>query len=314
MKNSLFLGIDISKDWIDAHIVPTGETWHIARTPEELNAWIATLPAGITQAVMEATGKYEMIVAALLTDTGIPTAIVNPRQVHDFASAKGVLAKTDKLDARSIAQFAEAIKPPSRPLSSQQQAELKELVTRRRQLVDARTAEENRLERVYSARIQKDIRAHIHWLSKRIATTENHLSILVKESPLWCEKQRILTQTCGVGSVTAFTLLAELPELGAIDRRKIASLTGVAPFTKSSGKWRGKSSIKGGREPVRRVLYMACSSAIQHNPVIACYYQNLQDRGKPTMVAKVACMHKLLTILNARIRDAFYGHSFPILA
>ena len=314
MNDSLFLGIDISKEWIDAHLYPTGETWHVERTTKEINAWIASLPSGITLAVMEATGRFETLVAALLVNTGIDTAIVNPRQVRDFASAMGILAKTDTLDARVIAQFAAAIKPTPRQLPSSQEAELKEFVIRRRQLINAATSEKNRLGRAYNKRIQKDIESHLRWLAKRIEDIEDQIDTLIKNSPVWCAKQHILTSICGVGAVTAFTLLAELPELGKLDRRKIASLSGLAPFTHTSGKWRGKSIVKGGREPVRRVLFMACKSAVRHNHVIAEYYQKLIGRGKAPRVALTACMRKLLTILNARIRDAFYVTTHPLLA
>jgi transposase len=314
MNDSLFLGIDISKEWIDAHLYPTGTTWHVERTAKDINAWIASLPNGITLAVMESTGRFETLVAALLIDSGIDTAIVNPRQVRNFASALGVLAKTDKLDARVIAQFAAMMKPTPRQLPSTQEAELKEFVTRRRQLVEAATAEKNRLGTTYNKQVQKDIESHLRWLKKRTKDIEAHIATLIKNSPVWCAKKDILTSTCGVGAVTAFTLLAELPELGKLDRRKIASLSGLAPFTHTSGKKRGKSAVQGGREPVRRVLFMACKSAVHYNPIIAEFYQKLIARGKLYRVAMTACMRKLLTMLNARIRDAFYDTSHQLLA
>ena len=314
MNDSLFLGIDISKEWIDAHLYPTDTTWHVERTAKDINAWIASLPSGITLTVMEATGRYETLVAALLVDAGIDTAIVNPRQVRDFASALGILAKTDTIDARVIAQFAAAIKPTPRQLPSTQEAELKEFVTRRRQLIDTATSEKNRLSKAYNKRVQKDIESHLRWLEKRIKDIEDQIASLIKNSPVWCTKKTILISTCGVGEVTAFTLLAELPELGKLDRRKIASLSGLAPFTHTSGKWHGKSSVRGGREPVRRVLFMACKSAIRHNRIIAEFYQKLIARGKVYRVALTACMRKLITILNARIRDAFFDTAHPLLA
>ena len=314
MNAFLFLGIDISKEWIDAYLQPTGQKWHMERTPQGIATWISSLPSGITLAVMEATGGFEILVAALLVEKGIPTSIVNPRQIHNFASALGTRAKTDELDARMIAQFAAAIKPVPRQLPSGQEAELKELVTRRRQLIETATAEKNRLGMVSNKRVRKSVESHLRWLARQIGDIEDQITTLIKNSSVWCTKQQILTSTCGVGNVTAFTLLAELPELGTLDRRKIASLSGLAPFTHTSGKWRGKSFVQGGREPIRRALFMASQCAIRFNPVIGGFYQNLINRGKPHRVAHTACMRKLLTILNARIRDTFYANSQPLFS
>ena len=307
MNDSLFLGIDISKEWIDAYLEPTGETWHVERTPHALTSWIAALPAGISLAVMEATGGFEAIVAALLVEAGIPTAIINPRQVRNFASAQGTRAKTDTLDARVIARYAQVMKPAPRPLPSDQQRELGELVARRRQLVETATAEKNRLAVITNARVRKSIKAHLRWLARQIEDLEDQITTLIKHSPVWYAKQQILVSMCGVGPVTAFTLLAELPELGTLGHRQIAALAGLAPFTHQSGKWRGRSFIQGGREPVRRVLFMASKSAVHHNPVLSEFYQRLIARGKVKLVAKTACMRKLITILNALIRDSFYA-------
>jgi len=311
---SLNLGIDISKEWIDAYLLPEGETWHVDRTPHALTSWISHLPAGITLAVMEATGGFETIVAALLTDAGIPTAIVNPRQIRDFASALGTRAKTDAIDARVIARFAEAVKPTPRPLPSEQQAELGELVARRRQLVETSTAEKNRLATVHNPLVRRSIQTHIRWLSKQTKDIEDRIKNLIKNSPVWYAKKKILTAECGVGDVTAFTLLAELPEMGMLSRRQAASLAGLAPFTHASGKWRGKSFIQGGREPVRQVLYMCINSAVRFNPVISEFYHRLIAQGKEKRVARTACMRKLLTILNAMIRDNFIAPPNPLPA
>lgn len=307
MNDSLYLGIDISKEWIDAYLEPSGESWHVERTPRALASWIAALPSSISLAVMEATGGFEAIVAALIVEAGIPTAIINPRQIRGFASAQGTRAKTDTLDARMIARYAQVMKPAPRPLPSDQQRELGELIARRRQLVETATAEKNRLAIVANARIRKNIEAHLRWLAKQINDLEDLITTLIKNSPVWYAKQQILLSVCGVGPVTASTLLAELPELGTLGHRQIAALVGLAPFTHQSGKWRGRSFIQGGREPVRRVLFMGIKSAVRHNPVLSEFYQRLNARGKLKLVSEVACMHKLITILNALIRDSFYA-------
>ena len=314
MNDSLYVGIDVSKEWIDAYLYPTGETWHVERTPKDITSWITSLPSGITLAVMEATGGFEALVAALLVEAGIPTAIVNPRQVRDFASALGTRAKTDELDARVIAKFAEAIKPAPRQLPSNQQAELGELVTRRRQLVDASTAEKNRLGVVTNKRIRKSIESHLRWLARQIENIEDQIRTLIKNSPIWYAKRQVMISNKGVADKTAFVLLGDLPELGMLNRRKISALSGVAPITRTSGKWHGKSFIQGGRESVRRALFMACRSAVRFEPVISEFYQRLIARGKEPKVAHTACMRKLLTILNAQIRDAFYANTQPLSA
>jgi len=310
----MYVGIDISKGWIDAYLDPTGETWHVERTPQGIAAWITLLPSGITLAVMEATGGFEILVASLLVNAGIPTAIVNPRQIRDFASALGTLAKTDELDARVIARFAAAIKPVPRQLPSNQQAELGELVARRCQLVETSTAEKNRLATVTYQRVRKSIETHLRWLARQIEDIEDQIKTLIETSPIWYATKQVLITNKGVGDKTAFVLISDLPELGLLNRRKIAALSGVAPFTRTSGKWRGKSFTQGGRESVRRALFMACRSAIRFNPVIREFYQNLIARGKEPLVAHTACMRKLLTILNAQVRDTVYANSQPLPA
>jgi transposase len=306
MDDSLYLGIDISKEWIDGYLEPAGESWHAERTPQALASWIAALPSGISLAVMEATGGFEAIVAALLVEAEIPTAIINPRQIHSFASAQGTRAKTDTLDARVIARYAQVMKPVPRPLPSDQQRELCELVARRRQLVETATAEKNRLAAITNTRVRKSIESHLRWLARQLEDIEDQITTLIKNSPVWHAKLQILTSLCGVGPITAFTLLAELPELGTLGHKQIAALAGLAPFTHQSGKWRGRSFIQGGREPVRRVLFMGIKSAVRHNPVFSEFYQRLISRGKLKSVAKTACMRKLITILNAMLRDSFY--------
>ena len=307
MSESLYIGIDISKEFIDVYLLPTGETWHIERTDEALSAWINELPDGICLAVMEATGGLEFPVAAHLNNAGIAAAIINPRQIRDFAGAMGTRAKTDALDAKVIAHFAEALKPAPRPWPSEQQTELRNLIVRRRQLVEARAAEKNRRSACSDRFIGKTIDKHISWLTKQIVILDQHIVTLVKNSPSWRIQKEILTAQKGVGDTTAHILLAMMPELGTLSGKKIASLAGLAPFTHTSGKWKGKSFISGGREPIRAALYMAVRSARIHNPVIANFYNNLIQKGKDKSLVRTACMRKLLTILNALIRDHFYA-------
>jgi len=307
MNDSLHLGIDVSKEWIDAYLEPTRESWHVERTPQALASWITGLPSGISLAVMEATGGFEAIVAALLVEAGIPTAIINPRQVRNFASAQGTRAKTDVLDARVIARYAKVMNPAPRQLPSDQQRELGELVARRRQLVETATAEKNRLSVTTNSHVRKSIETHLRWLARQIEDLEDQITTLIKSSPVWYAKHQILLSVCGVGPVTASTLLAELPELGTLGHKQIAALAGLAPFTHQSGKHRGRSFIQGGRETVRRALFMSIKSASRHNSIISEFYNRLIGRGKVKLVAKTACMRKLITILNALIRDSFYA-------
>ncbi len=251
--------------------------------------------------VVEATGGYESLVSSHLAAAGLPLAVVNPRQVREFARASGRLAKTDRIDAQVLAAFAEAIRPALRPLKDEATRELEALVTRRRQLVAMVTTEKNRLPGVPKA-LRRDIKAHIEWLEQRIRDTDNQLKLRVKSSALWRVKDDLLRSVPGVGHISAFTLLANLPELGSLSRRQIAALVGVAPFNRDSGTLHGKRTVWGGRAPVRAVLYMAAVSAMRCNPVIRTFYQRLTNAGKPPKVALTACMRKLLTILNAIIR------------
>jgi transposase len=299
----LYLGIDLSKEWLDAHLLPTGKTWHVSTEPVELEAWVAQLPAELTLVVMEATGGLEATVAGLLARRGLAVAIVNPRQVRDFAKAMGILAKTDKLDARAIALFAERVRPEPRPLKDEQQQELDELLTRRRQLVEALTAEKNRLSQARGKAVRASVQAHIDWLERQIKKVEERLDTLIKASPLWLAREDLLRSTPCIGPGAARALLADLPELGRLKRRQISSLVGVAPFLHQSGKWKGQSFCSGGRAAVRTALYMAVVSGLRFNPVIKEFYQRLTARGKRPKVALVACMRKLLTILNAMVRE-----------
>jgi transposase len=229
--------------------------------------------------------------------------VVNPRQIRDFARATGHLAKTDALDARVIALFAEAVRPPARPLPDAQAQALGELVARRRQLVDMLGAEANRRRLVRDPQLQRRIAAHIRWLERALEDLETDLHDTIRASPVWRETEDLLRSVPGIGPITAFTLIADLPELGRLTRRKIAALVGVAPFNRDSGTLRGRRMVTGGRAPVRRVLYMATVTATRRNPAIAAFYQRLRAAGRPAKVALTAAMRKLLTILNAILRD-----------
>jgi len=301
--HALFLGIDLSKAWLDAHLLPTGQTWHVATEPAALEAWIDQLPQGLTLIVMEATGGLETTVAALLAERGLPVAIVNPRQVRDLAKSMGILAKTDKLDARTIALFAERIKPTPRPLRDEQQQELDELLARRRQLVQTLAGEKNRLAQARGKAVLASVQALIDWLERQIKKVDARLDTMIKASPLWRAREDLLKSAPCIGPGTARTLVADLPELGTLKRRQITALVGVVPFTRQSGKWKGKSFCSGGRAAVRAALYMAALTGIRFNPVLKEFYQRLIARGKPHKVAMVACMRKLLTILNTMVRE-----------
>jgi len=273
-------------------------------TPAGLAGLVARLQhLGPRLVVLEATGGYEIPVAAALASAGVPVAVVNPRQIRDYARATGQLAKTDALDARLMALFAEAVQPEVRPLPTPEAQALGDLVTRRRQLVDMLGAERNRHHQARDLRLQRRIATHIRWLTKALAEIEADLATRIRSSPIWRERDNLLHSVPGVGDITAYTLIADLPELGHLDRRKIAALVGLAPFNRESGHWRGRRMIAGGRPAVRSVLYMATLTAVRFNPAIAHFYQRLTAAGRPKKVALTAAMRKLLTILNAMLRD-----------
>jgi transposase len=303
MSDLLYLGIDLSKDWFDAHLLPTGQKWHIDAKPAALEAWVNQLPPNLTLAVMEASGGLETTVAALLAERRLPVAVVNPRQVRNFAIAIGFLAKTDPIDAHAIALFAERVRPTPRPLKTEEQQELDEVLARRRQLVQTLAGEKNRLGQARSKAVRISLQAHIGWLERQIKKVEEQIDTMIKASPLWREREDLLQSTPCIGPATARTLVAELPELGTLGRRQIAALTGVAPYQRQSGKWKGKSFCSGGRAAVRSMLYMAALTGTRFNPVLKEFYQRLIACGKAHKVAMVACMRKLLTILNAMARD-----------
>ncbi len=298
-----YVGIDVSKTQLEVCVLPAKQHW-VATNDEsgrqELTQRLAAL--GPALIVLEATGGFESAVVGTLAVAGLLPVVVNPRQVRDFAKASGRLAKTDKLDAEVIARFAAAIQPTPRPLKSSQAQQLDAVLTRRRQLIEMLTAEQNRLS-IAPAVLQADIKAHIHWLRQRRDDLDGQLQRLIQASPSWCATDQLLRSTPGVGPVTSLSLIAELPELGTLNRREIAALVGVAPFNRDSGRFKGERMIWGGRAAVRTALYMATLSAVRCNPVIKAFYLRLCDAGKPHKVALTACMRKLITILNTMLKN-----------
>jgi transposase len=298
-----FVGIDVSKDRLDVHVRPSAQSFAAQRDGAGLEQLVGELrqlaPALI---VLEATGGFEITVAAALAGARLPIAVVNPRQIRDFARATGQLAKTDALDARVIALFAERIRPEPRPLADADSRTLAELVARRRQVVEMIGMETNRLHQARNPDIQRLLRATLRVLKTQLAELDHHVDDIVRRSPVWRAADDLLTSVPGVGDITSHTLIANLPELGQLDRRRIAALVGVAPLNRDSGQMRGRRTIAGGRTAVRNALYMATLCAIRWNPVISKHYQSLVDRGRPKKVALVACMRRLLGMLNAIMR------------
>jgi len=299
-------GIDVSKDTLDAGLVRGEEemTWQIANSPAGWAELVAACKKrSIDRIVLEATGGYERRVVAELLAAGLPVVVVNPRQARDFAKATGRLAKTDRLDALGLARFAEAIRPPIRPMPDEKTAELQEKVARHRQLVQMHTAEGNRLAQAYSKPVRRSIQAVVKIIEQQLEAIDQDIDQRIEECPAWQDKDRILQSVPGIGPHTARTLLCSLPELGQCSRQQIAFLVGVAPLNRDSGKMRGMRSIHGGRGPVRQALYMATLTATRFNPLIRKHYQHLLGLGKRKKVAIVACMRKLLCIVNAMIRE-----------
>jgi len=304
MEHATFAGIDVAKDHLDVHIRPSDEAFRVSHDDAGFAVLLARLRAVTpTLVVLEASGGYEVPVAAALASAGLPLAVVNPRQVRDYARALGQLAKTDRLDARVIAFFAEAVRPAARPVPDAQAQALGELIARRRQLVDMLVAEQNRRRLLRDRRLQRHVDAHITWLEEALRRLDHDLTTLVRATPAWREADDLLRSVPGIGPITASTLIADLPELGRLDRRRIAALVGLAPFARDSGAFRGRRMIRGGRAPIRRVLYMATLSAIKCNPAIRGFHHRLLTAGRPGKVAITAAMRKLLTILNAMLRD-----------
>jgi transposase len=298
-----FIGIDVSKRRLDVHVRPSGEGFAIDYDDESVAALVARMVAlAPALVVLEATGGLEVRLAAALAAAGLPVAVVNPRQVRAFARAMGRLAKTDRLDAEAIARFAEAVRPPARPLPDEATRHLGALVARRRQLLEMLVAERNRRQAADPA-LHERIDAHLRWLEEALAEIERELEGVIRESAIWRAKEALLRSVPGVGGVSARTLLAELPELGSLTRRQAAALVGVAPFSRDSGRMRGKRAISGGRARLRACLYMAAVAAARgSNPMIAGFYKRLRSAGKPAKLALTACMRKLVVTLNAVLR------------
>lgn len=297
---ALVVGIDVSKNWLD--VVMGSESLRVANDGEGLTELLSRVrDVGAQVVVMEATGGYETQAATAIAGAGLRLAVVNPRQVRDFAKATGRLAKNDRIDAHVIAAFGQAVDPQIVCLPDEETLELQGLVARRNQLVGMRVQESNRLTLMKGA-MRKQIKAHIAWLDKAIDEVNTDLTARLRTSAAWREKDELYRSMKGIGPITSGTLMAGLPELGALDRRSIAALVGVAPFNCDSGKFHGRRTIWGGRAHVRHILYMAATSAIRFNPIIKEFYERLIGRGKPHKVAMVACMRKMLTILNAMAR------------
>ena len=306
------VGVDIAKNTLDVAASNLNETRQFDNDHKGITSAVRYI-SGFkpTRIILEATGNYEMPLAASLQTSRLPVVIVNPRQVRDFARATGVLAKTDRIDARILALFGLRVQPEIRLLPNQKAREMGNLLARRRQLIEMLTAEHNRLLQADDS-IRPGIEIHIKWLEEAISTINDDLDRQIRSSPAWFQKDNLLKSVPGIGKVVSTTLLIELPELGQLNRRKIAALVGVAPLNRDSGTMRGKRTVWGGRAKLRSVLYMAALVGVRRNPVIAAFYQRLLDAGKVKKVALVACMRKLLTIINAMIRTMTIWNPEPV--
>lgn len=300
----MFVGIDVSKDRLDVHLRPSGEAFAVARDSDGVEALatrLLTLEPELV--VLEATGGFETVVAAGLAAAGLPLAVVNPRQIRDFARAVGRLAKTDPLDAAVIAHFAEAVRPQARAVPDDASRALGELVARRRQIVEMMVAERNRRRLMTQRKAIRTVERVLATLQKQLSEIESEIDDAIRGTPAWRATEDLLTSVPGIGPTIARTLIAELPELGQLDRRRLAALAGLAPFNHDSGKLRGRRAIAGGRRPVRAALFMAVLVSIRRNLPLAQTYHRLVAAGKPPKLAITACMRKLLGILNAILRD-----------
>ena len=304
MSEQITIGIDVSKDRLDVHVRPTSQACTVARDGAGLAGLCDRLTVLAPALVaLEATGGYETVVAAALAGAGLPVVVVDPGQVRSFARALGKRARTDPIDAAVIAHFAEATAPEVRPLPDEATRLLADLVARRRRIIEMATAERQRLKRMTITRVRRSIERLIRALEKELADLDHDIDDAVRGSPARREAEDLLSSVPGVGPVVSRSLLAELPELGHLDRKKIAALAGVAPFTRQSGTWKGRSFIGGGRSAVPTVLFMAAMVASRHNPLLKAFYQRLLQAGKPKMLALLAVARRLLVILNAILRD-----------
>jgi len=315
METAVCVGIDVSKSRLDVALGLRSELFSVANDFDGIRTISQRLgKLSVTRVVVEATGGLETALVAELGLAGLPVVVVNPRQVRDFARAIGQLAKTDRLDARVLALFGERIRPQLRPLPTEQERELKALVVRRRQVIEMMVAERNRLAGAPKV-VQRQLRSHIDWLLKQLRRLDHDLDQALRNSPLWCEQQDLLKSVPGVGPVLCATVLSALPELGQLNRKQIAALVGLAPLAWDSGTLRGHRMVWGGRGSVRAVLYMSTLVAVRHNPTLKAFYLRLRSAGKPPKVALVAAMRKLLTILNAMLKNrTHWSPTCPVAA
>ena len=301
-REPIYIGIDVAKERVDVAARQLGQIWSTSYGDDDVDVLVGQLmelsPAAV---ILEATGGIELPLVAALAAASLPVAVVNPRQVRDFAKSTGQLAKTDRLDAMVLAHFGEALRPPIRPLRDSETQILSAVLARRRQVSSIITAEKNRLSRAIPE-VAPRIEAHISWLEQELHDVDGDLQRTVRNSPVWREKDQLLRSVPGVGKQVSITLLADLPELGTLSRKQIAALVGVAPFNRDSGPHRGKRTVWGGRARVRAALYMGALVASRWNPVIRDFYQRLLAAGKPKKLALTACMRKLLTILNCMLK------------
>ncbi|HMU74317.1 MAG TPA: IS110 family transposase [Elusimicrobiota bacterium] len=302
MTHETFVGIDVSKDRLDIALRPTEESWSVPSDEASIASLVDRLKAiKPTLIVVEATGGFEVPVSSALAAAALPVVVINPRQVRDFAKSTGRLAKTDAIDAQVLAQFGQAVRPPIRPLSDAQAKELQGLVVRRRQIVEMIVSEKNHF-RAALPTLRPEIKKHIQWLQQRLIQMNDQLQALIREMPIWREKDDLLRSAPGVGPQLSVSLISGLPELGSLGRKQIAALVGVAPMNRDSGAFRGRRTVWGGRAHIRATLYMVTLTAIRKNPSIRDFYQRLRKAGKAPKVAITACMRKLLTILNAMMK------------
>jgi len=303
MTSGRFVGVDVSKRWLDVQVHEDGQAWKVGNDPDGFTTLIARMKmVGPTIIVFEATGGYESHCVKALSEAGLAVAVVNPTRVRRFAEAMGILAKTDKIDAKVIAHYASVAKPLAKSRPTPLEEQLAACVERRRQLLVELVAEKNRLS-TSPACMQSDIEEHIVWIDEHVKKLDTQIQACISQKTEWQERVKIIDSVPGVGPVTATTLVAEMPELGLLNRQEIAALAGVAPFNKDSGPKKGKRRVFGGREGVRRTLFMAALSAAKCNPIIRSFYESLLKRGKEKKVALTACMRKLLVIINVMVRN-----------
>ncbi len=299
----MYVGIDVSKSWLDVAMRPSFETMRFENTAAGIELLLENLTKqDVKLVVVESTGGFEREVALRLGTAGVPLAIVNPRHVRDFAKALGKLAKTDKIDSQVIAHFAEAVGPQAQEGKTEDMLELQELVSRRKQLTQMLAAEKTRLHQARAKRVRTDVEETIKFLKKRLKQTNTDIEDRLKKSEFWKEDVNLLSSVPGIGPVATMSIISSLPELGKLNRKQISSLVGVAPLCRDSGNYHGRRTTWGGRSQVRTALYMATLCATRFNPVIRRFHERLMDAGKAPMVALIACMRKLLTILNAMLK------------